>query len=98
MTPGYFARRGEAQGISDSYTDHRAHKGRVPLTTRVRRRASVRISHALLGLGGGDAVQRQVREVRRGALRGWLSGFDFNGREVASDPELRAWVLRETYD
>jgi hypothetical protein len=38
-----------------------------------------------------------LRELRWNMLAAYAAGYDFHQREVASDPDLLAWVLKERY-
>ena len=99
MTPDYFSRRAYAQGVSDSYTDLRRAGRATPRRTDYWRRllhlAKVRLGMALAG--GGGAATRRLHQVRREMLRAYRAGYDFHQREVAGDPALLAWVLKERY-
>ena len=98
MTERYFVQRSHAQGISDSYTDLRQvrahHQRSVPLRRRIA--ASLATVKAVAG-SLGDAAGRELASIRRRCAAAYLAGYTFHQREVARDPELRAWVLKENY-
>lgn len=99
MTPAYFTQRARAQGVSDSYTDLRRAGAAMPrLADRVRRRARALASRLRLSLPPArDPGESTLRELRRTMLAAHAAGYDFHQREVAGDPDLLAWVLKERY-
>lgn len=98
MSADYFERRSYAQGISDSYTDLRHRGGDRSSVAAFARRLRARVSTArAIATTGGDAVGRTLRLIRRRCLSGYLAGYAYHQKEVALDPALRAWVLKENY-
>lgn len=99
MTPAYFSQRACAQGVSDSYTDiRRAGAPKSRLADRARRRARAIASRLRLSFATArDPAARTLRDVRRDMLAAYAAGYDFHQREVAGDPDLLAWVLKERY-
>jgi len=97
LTTEYFLRRSFLQGISDSFTVVRARRGLVPPDVESRyaraRRLAGHASHPRRWLAGRDpaaVLERRMREAR-------ADGYAFHQAEVASDPALLAWVLRDDY-
>ena len=99
MTPAYFAQRARAQGVSDSYTDLRRAGAASPrLADRGRRLARALASRLRLSFTPArEPASRALRGVRRDMLAAYAAGYDFHQREVAGDPDLLAWVLKERY-
>lgn len=99
MTPAYFAKRGYAQGVSDSYADvRRARRPGSPMPARAARRLRTGLHRARLRLQpAADPAAASLRDTRIAALDGYASGYDFHQREVRNDPDLFAWVVRENY-
>lgn len=92
MTHDYLRRRAYAQGISDSYTRIRA-AGAVPPLGRLR--AGLAGLKGRIKAGGQDWLRgERLAEIQ---ARAYWSGYLFHHREVAGDPDLLAWVLKETY-
>lgn len=101
MTPAYFAKRGHMQGVSDSYTAIRR-AGRVPPDAgRWRRALADRLRDWRdlwrSSLQAPPPAVLQWQAVQAATRRAWREGWDFHRAEVARDPELLAWVLREDY-
>ncbi len=100
MTPDYFAKRGYAQGISDSYSDirHRVLHGRAshamfphrPILNWMRQ-IKTNWTRA------PDQVEQELRDVKLAVLRGWRAGYRFHQRSVSEDADLLAWVTKATY-
>jgi len=98
MSADYFERRSYAQGISDSYTDLRCKGGRRSILAALARRLRAYVSTTrAIGTTGGDPAGRTLRAVRRRCLTGYMTGYAYHQKEVALDPALRAWILRENY-
>jgi glycosyltransferase involved in cell wall biosynthesis len=98
MSADYFERRSYAQGISDSYTDLRRRGGDRSLVAAFARRLRACASTArAIGTTGGGTVGRTLRVIRRHCLTSYLAGYAYHQKEVALDPALRAWVLKENY-
>lgn len=98
MSADYFERRSYAQGISDSYTDLRRKGGHRPILAAFARRLRAYVSTTrAIGTTGGGPAGRTLRAVRRRCLAGYMAGYAYHQKEVALDPALRAWVLRENY-
>lgn len=101
MTPAYFARRGHMQGVSDSYTAIRR-AGRLPPDPgRWRRELAGRLRDwrdlARSSWARPPAPVLQWQAVQAEVRRAWRDGWDFHRAEVARDPALLAWVLKEDY-
>ncbi|OYT98225.1 MAG: hypothetical protein CFE40_13245 [Burkholderiales bacterium PBB1] len=102
MTSDYFEERAYAQGVSDSYTRIRR-AGRAVLPWRQQARAAVRRlvtplrERGLTRSAPADAATAQWRTVLRAVRRAYLRGMAYHQAEVARDPELLAWVLKEDY-
>jgi len=101
MTKDYFCKRYYAQGISDSYSVIRACGGVLDAGQKLKRTLQVG-----RGIGEnfirklkakGDPVDREVADLLSDARRAYDSGYRFHQKEVARDPELRAWVLKSSY-
>ena len=93
----YFLRRAYLQGISHSYMEIREQgmKSGTPLRTtaekvcRKLRETLGRLQAGKRSDGGED--------IRRRTDRAFKDGYRFHRREVASDPDLLAWVLKPDY-
>ena len=99
MTHDYFARRGYAQGISDSYADIRvAGRPRATAAARASRRARTALRRLRMhAIRAADEVDMELRAVKLGTLDAYWKGYDFHQREVRDDPALFAWVMKESY-
>lgn len=99
MTPAYFAKRGHAQGISDSYADvRRSGRARSPFFLRAARRCRAGLQRARLRFRPmADPVAAALRDTRIATLDGYVDGYDFHQRQVRNDPDLFAWVMKESY-
>ncbi len=98
MSADYFEQRSYAQGISDSYTDLRRKGGRRSILAVFARRLRAYVSTIrAIGTAGGGPAGRALRAVRLRCLAGYMAGYAYHQKEVAFDPDLRAWVLRENY-
>ncbi len=102
MTPAYFEERAFAQGVSDSYTRIRAARG-LSLPWRERARAFARrwagpLRERRQTAGApADAATAEWREVLARTRAAHARGLAFHHAEVARDPALLQWVLREDY-
>lgn len=103
MTLNYFRKRGFNQGVSDSYTHLRnppeAHLNRPPsshqkllpiLKTKLRTAKSKALGWASQAPPAFNPAQVAFQE-------GYKQGFSYHQNVYASDPEVRAWVHKETY-
>lgn len=101
MTKDYFCRRYYAQGVSDSYSACRAAGGVPQYQHRLRLwSASVcnRAKNALKRvLPSSDPVEAELANVLMAAQQAYWEGYRFHMKEIASDPALSAWVLKESY-
>ncbi len=102
MTPDYFEERAYAQGVSDSYTRiRRAGRAVLPwhqhVRAAVRRLAAPLRERNLTRSAPTDAATAQWRAVLRAVRCGYFRGLAFHHAEVARDPALLAWVLKEDY-
>jgi glycosyltransferase involved in cell wall biosynthesis len=97
LTKDYFARRTFLQGVSDSFTAVRAQGGPAPLSRRSL--AGRARSWARRSIDGRSRRERHSPDARLQArLRAAHDdGYQFHQREIASDPALLAWVLREDF-
>lgn len=94
LTLGYLYARAYSQGISNSYADIRS-----SFTPRRSTRATIRSWLALplnLFRFFSPSSRRQYR-LQRIVSRGTRAGYRFHQRAVSHDPELKKWVLQETY-
>ncbi len=102
MTAAYFEQRGFAQGVSDSYRRIRAARG-LALPWRERSRAAARRWLApwrerLLTAGQpADTATAEWRNILARTRAAHARGLAFHHAEVARDPALLAWVLKEDY-
>jgi glycosyltransferase involved in cell wall biosynthesis len=94
MTPEYFQQRGFAQGISESFADLRRRGGR---STSRSARALRRIGEEAAALAAPLRYGTGLADVVRATQRARRNGYHFHQAEVASDPALRDWVMREDY-
>jgi len=97
LTKDYFFKRSFLQGISDSFTAVRAQGGPVPPShespkSRIRSRMSRWLRH--FDWSSQGAIDATLRAQLRAAQQ---KGFQYHQREIASDPALLAWVLREDF-
>lgn len=82
MDKAYIAKRAFADGVTESYRHTRQGKS---LTENSITKVLRRLRETLL-----DEVEKQIRKNFR-------RGYEFHQNEVMRDPELRSWVLRESY-
>ncbi len=110
LTYDYMESRQFYQGVCDSYSAiRRAHRREGAAEPVFRgaaskvRRALVRARAALLGgkqraAGNVSTLDRSVpAELRDVMDRGYRRGYEFHQKEVAADPCLLDWVLRDDY-
>ncbi|MCD6672183.1 MAG: glycosyltransferase [Burkholderiaceae bacterium] len=101
MTRDYFEQRGFAQGVSDSYSAVRRHRGAsLPLSERLRTRlrpAAGSLKARWKMAGSRDPAASTLLEVRLSTLRAWARGFAFHQSALRSDPDLLGWVLKDNY-
>jgi glucosyl-dolichyl phosphate glucuronosyltransferase len=93
MTPEYFRKRSWAQGISDSYTAIRA--GSVLgsyFGVLLRKWASM-----LRILSGRFTSDLEVLGIIRSNRASYWRGYAYHRQEVRADPQLKNWVLKDTY-
>jgi hypothetical protein len=93
LTPEYLRWRAYIQGISDSYSEIRRAGGS---SVRSRARTWINARRALFRARLDDLANRSP-EHNQSQIRGYWAGYAYHQREVAKDPHLLAWVLRETY-
>ena len=101
MTAAYFRERSFNQGISDSYTALRAshlgasRPGSLKRLVFQRLRAFKRRSfnHIRTALVRDPALRR----LRRAMVKAYWKGRAFHRSAFASNPEVRAWVLKSSY-
>lgn len=102
MTAAYFEERAYAQGVSDSYTRIRS-AGGLALPWRERARGAAR---GLLGPWRdlrltahqpADSATTEWRNILARTRAAHARGLAFHQAEVARDPALLAWVLKEDY-
>lgn len=94
LTLDYLYSRSYSQGISDSYSHIRA--------VTICRRSAKDTFRSWLFLPVRlyrffSASYRRKYLLQRVVRKGTRSGYRFHQREVARDPELKKWVLQETY-
>jgi hypothetical protein len=97
MTPDYFARRSHAQGISDSFTDARARRGRPMAFDRTRRRVRASLRELSLSVRCRGPGASELRRVLARCREAYLAGYAWHQAAVARDPALREWVCCEGY-
>lgn len=91
---GYLYARSYNQGISNSYTHIRS---AVACRRSARDRArSLLLLPMRLPRFLSSSFRRKYR-LQRIACKGKRAGYRFHQREVSRDPELKKWVLQETY-
>jgi len=100
LTIEYFCRRAYNQGVSDSYTRIRMYDGLYTYRNPIRLiiaalRKLARITRYILS-------ERQKRNNNKHPVLAKVQqahndGFSYHRKQVASDPELLAYVLREKY-
>lgn len=94
LTTDYLYARSYSQGISDSYSHIRsAVAGRRRARDAARSWLSVPVR---LGRLLSSSCRRQDR-LQRLIRKGVRAGYRFHQQEAARDPELKKWVLKETY-
>lgn len=106
LTVDYFCKRSYNQGISDSFTririEHKLYgelaeiredswKGNFRNVLRAVRTLLHKIYCQL------SPHLREVEPIKRQGEKSHRNGYDFHQREVANDPKLLEWVLRENY-
>lgn len=102
MTLDYFEERAYAQGVSDSYTRIRCVGGAVlpwhqQVFAAVRRLVAPLREQKLIRDAPADTATLEWRNALRVVRRAYLHGMVFHQAEVAHDPDLLAWVLKEDY-
>lgn len=97
MTPEYFVRRSHAQGVSDSFTDARARRGRPSHVAFVRRRMRAWLRDQSLSWRCRGEGAPDLRGVLARCREAYLAGYAWHRAAVRSDPALREWVCREDY-
>lgn len=102
MTRRYFEQRAYAQGISDSYAyTRRSARPRLTIAARLRRQTaglrSMLVARARIAVAGKDLVERELLDIQHAVALAYRQGYQFHQREIAGDPRLLAWVLREDY-
>ncbi|MBU4176058.1 MAG: glycosyltransferase [Actinobacteria bacterium] len=94
MTLDYLYARSFNQGISDSYSYVRK-EGGVAAGANLKRLANEAIRRAIriakYVLKGEASVYQQV------IAKGWRDGYKYHQEEIRKDPELLAWVMKESY-
>lgn len=94
MTLDYLYFRSFDQGIKDSYTYVRK-EGGIAAGANLKRLANEAIRRATriakYVLKGEASVYQQV------IAKGWRDGYNYHQEEIRKDPELLAWVLKESY-
>lgn len=103
MTLGYFRKRGFNQGVSDSYTHLRnppkahldsppsAHRKHMPMLKNKFRTAKKK------ALGWATTTLSALNPAQAAFQEGYKEGFAYHQDVYESDPEVRAWVHKETY-
>ncbi len=86
MQMDYLAQRAYLQGISDSYTCVRRSQGLSRADG-----VTIRLKHIRA------LVKERRKPIRLALFRAYRKGFLYHRKEVAGDPALLDWVLRETY-
>lgn len=97
MTFAYFRQRGFNQGVSDSYTilrDLHLHGRVLEAAKAVLRRLARRSYRRWMGYGAQDA---KARHALRELDVGHAEGYAYHQHLFRTDPEVRAWVLKESY-
>jgi len=102
MTVEYMRKRAFNQGVSDSFTSIRADHLRSESDAPKTKRASGGALRTIAGRAFQRAQDvltnsRDYRMMRREIKRAHSEGFQFHQDEVAKDPELLKWVLKEDY-
>ncbi len=102
MSAAYFVERGYAQGVSDSYRRIRAARG-LALPLREHALAAARRwlgpwrDRALTAGQPADTATAEWRNILVRTRAAHARGLAFHHAEVARDPGLLAWVLKEDY-
>lgn len=97
MTFTYFRQRGFNQGVSDSYTvlrDLHLHGRLLEAAKLELRKLARRFYRSLRGYGVRDA---KARHALRELEEGHAEGYAYHQQLFRTDPEVRAWVLKEDY-
>jgi hypothetical protein len=103
MTLGYLRKRGFNQGVSDSYTHLRnppkAHPDSPPsshqkLLPRLKNRLRAAKNKALAWTTPSPSA---LNPAQAAFQVGYKEGFAYHQNVYESDPEVRAWVHKETY-
>jgi glycosyltransferase involved in cell wall biosynthesis len=103
MTFVYFRKRGFNQGVSDSYTHLRnppeAHLDNPPSSHRklmLILKNNLRTAK-LRALGWATKTPSELNPAQAAFQEGYKEGFAYHQAAYATDPEVRAWVHKETY-
>lgn len=101
MSKDYFCRRYFSQGVSASFADIRSAKGNLGFRNSIKYMAR-RVWWRLKSMGrvlasDRDESARQLLEIEQSAQEAYLRGYHDHRKCVKSDPELLAWVLKESY-
>ncbi|MBW4481202.1 MAG: glycosyltransferase [Tildeniella torsiva UHER 1998/13D] len=100
LTPEYFEARYFYQGVCDSYTvirdRHRSQDAVADATGQTQRFNHYvgKVKGKLASLTQGSAEYRAIRQRCKAAYQ---AGFQFHQQQVAQNPALLAWVLKEDY-
>lgn len=103
MTLAYFRKRGFNQGVSDSYARLRNPPKALPdshlsgdLKLLPILKNKLRLTKRKV-LGWIHASSSILNPAQVAFQEGYREGFEYHQRVYASDPEIRAWVHKETY-
>jgi len=103
MTLGYFRKRGFNQGVSDSYTQLRntrqAYPDKLPISHQMlipRLKNKLRAAKNKT-LGWAASPSSALNPALIALQEGYQEGFSYHQAIYESDPEVRAWVHKETY-
>lgn len=101
LTLDYFCRRAFNQGISDSYTEIRRKHGLNNVLPRNSQKASL-LSRSLkklpqLLMCWKTIIVSEQHPVKMQVIRAYKEGKSFHRRQVAKDPKLLEYVLKEKY-
>jgi hypothetical protein len=97
MTLAYFRQRGFNQGVSDSFSALRAsHSGNSSFQSS--HGLGYRIARGLYRKMQANFIRDTgIRQVTKEMAAGQSEGFKFHQQIFKTDPEVRAWVLKENY-
>ena len=102
MTIEYFEKRAFFQGVCDSFTQiRRSYQGGLQINeqSNLSRLLSWRTPFKIYNLFKARIRQKHLpyADIKKRTDEAYKAGFAFHQNEVANDPELLKWVLKENY-